>query len=228
MIDFKNVRKIYPNGSIALDQISVHIDKGEFVFLVGASGAGKSTFIKLLSREEVPNEGSVIVNTTDVTNLKKKKIPHLRRKLGIVFQDFRLLRNKTVSENVAFALEVIEEAPSEIKKKVNAVLEMVGLLHKANDLPHNLSGGEQQRVAIARAIVNKPLLLIADEPTGNLDPETSKGIMDLFKEINNFGTTIVMVTHDMDMVKYVNRRTIVINEGQIVKDEERGGKLYEN
>lgn len=228
MIDFKEVRKVYPNGSVALDNISVHIEKGEFVFLLGASGAGKSTFIKLLSHEETPDSGTVIVNDTDVTKLKKSKIPYLRRKLGIVFQDFRLLPNKTVFENVAFALEVIEESPSVIRKKVSTVLEMVGLLHKAKDLPHNLSGGEQQRVAIARAIVNKPLVLIADEPTGNLDPETSKGIMDLFKQINNYGTTILMVTHDMDMVKYVRRRSIVIDKGKVVKDSEEGVYSHEN
>ncbi len=228
MIDFQNVHKVYDNGSIALDDISLHIDKGEFVFIVGASGAGKSTFIKLLSHEIVPDSGRVVVNDVDVTRIKKRKIPYLRRKLGIVFQDFRLLPNKTVFENVAFALEVIEASSSTIKTKVNSVLELVGLLHKANELPHNLSGGEQQRVAIARAIVNKPLVLIADEPTGNLDPKTSMDIMELFKEINNSGTTVVMVTHDMQMVKYLNKRVISLDQGRVVSDGKQGVASYED
>lgn len=221
MIEFRNVNKVYENGTLALDDVSIHIGKGEFVFIVGASGAGKSTFVKLLDREILPDSGTVIVNDTDVTRLKKKKIPFLRRKLGIVFQDFRLLPNKTVFENVAFALEVIEASKSSIKEQVNNVLELVGLLHKADDLPDDLSGGEQQRVAIARAIVNRPLVLLADEPTGNLDPETSKDIMDLFKAINNSGTTVVMVTHDMAMVEYLNKRLIRLNEGRVVEDKER-------
>ena len=228
MIDFQNVHKVYDNGSIALDDISLHIDKGEFVFIVGASGAGKSTFIKLLSHEIVPDSGRVVVNDVDVTRIKKRKIPYLRRKLGIVFQDFRLLPNKTVFENVAFALEVIEASSSTIKTKVNSVLELVGLLHKANELPHNLSGGEQQRVAIARAIVNKPLVLIADEPTGNLDPKTSMDIRELFKENNNSGTTVVMVTHDMQMVKYLNKRVISLDQGRVVSDGKQGVASYED
>lgn len=228
MIEFENVKKIYPNGSTALNDVSIKIDKGEFVLIVGASGAGKSTFIKLLSHEILPDSGRVYVNDSDVTRLKKRRIPYLRRKLGIVFQDFRLLPNKTVFENVAFALEVIEEPSSSIRKKVNAVLDMVGLFNKANDLPHNLSGGEQQRVAIARAIVNRPLILIADEPTGNLDPNTSRDIMDLFKEINNFGTTIVMVTHDMEMVHYLNKRVIALDAGRVVKDDKKGAARREN
>lgn len=222
MIDFRNAKVIYENGSIALDNLSVHIDKSEFVVLVGASGAGKSTFIKLLTRELVATEGIITVDNVDVSRLKKGKIPYYRRKLGVVFQDFRLLPNKTVFENVAFALEVIEERSAEIRRKVNSVLDMVGLLHKAKDLPHNLSGGEQQRVAIARAIVNRPLVLIADEPTGNLDPITSREIMDLFRQINNYGTTVVMVTHDMDMVRYLNKRVIRIEKGQISKETQRG------
>lgn len=222
MIDFRNAKVIYENGSAGLNNLSVHIDKSEFVIIVGASGAGKSTFIRLLTRELVATEGAVTVDNVDVGRLKKSKIPYYRRKLGVVFQDFRLLPNKSVFENVAFALEVIEEKPIIIKKKVNAVLEMVGLLHKSNDLPHNLSGGEQQRVAIARAIVNRPLVLIADEPTGNLDPTTSKDIMDLFRRINNYGTTVVMVTHDMEMVRYLNKRVIRIDKGQITKETARG------
>ena len=218
MIEFQNVKKVYPNGSIALDDISIHIEKGEFVLIVGASGAGKSTFIKLLSHEIVPDSGAVIVNGTDVTRLKRRKIPYLRRKLGIVFQDFRLLPAKTVFENVAFALEVIEASDSVIRERVTLALDLVGLSEKANDLPHNLSGGEQQRVAIARAIVNRPLVLIADEPTGNLDPQTSRDIVELFKEINNSGTTVVMVTHDMDVVSYLNKRVIRLGDGRVVSD----------
>ena len=179
MIEFRNVHKVYDNGSIALEDVSIHIEKGEFVLVCGHSGAGKSTFIKLLSHEVTPDSGTVIVNDVDVTRIKSSKVPYLRRKLGIVFQDFRLLPSKTVFENIAFALEVIEEKPKVIKEKVLNVLELVGLSDKANDLPQDLSGGEQQRVAIARAIVNKPLVLIADEPTGNLDPQTSRDISDL-------------------------------------------------
>lgn len=227
MIEFNHVNKVYENGSLALEDVSIHIDKGEFVLICGASGAGKSTFIKLLSHEVMPDSGTVIVNEIDVTKLKKRKIPYLRRRLGTVFQDFRLLPNKTVFENIAFALEVIEEKPKIIREKVSRVLEMVGLPHKANDLPQDLSGGEQQRVAIARAIVNKPLILIADEPTGNLDPNTSRDIMDLFKTINNSGTTIVMVTHDMEMVRYLNKRVIALEAGRVVSDRMRGAEFHE-
>lgn len=228
MIEFKNVDKVYDNGSLALEDVTVHIEKGEFVLIVGPSGAGKSTFIKLLSHEVVPDHGTVVVNGVDVTRIKKRKIPYLRRKLGIVFQDFRLLPNKTVFENIAFALEVIEEKPAVIKKKVAEVLEMVGLSSKADDLPEDLSGGEQQRVAIARAIVNKPLVLICDEPTGNLDPITSREIVDLFKEINNFGTTVVMVTHNMELVTYLNKRVIALEEGRVVSDNLRGAEFNED
>lgn len=227
MIQFNHVNKVYDNGSLALDDVTIHIEKGEFVLICGPSGAGKSTFIKLLSHEVVPDSGTVIVNDMEVSHLKKWKIPYLRRRLGIVFQDFRLLPNKTVAENIAFALEVIEEKPSVIKERVASVLDMVGLGHKANDLPQDLSGGEQQRVAIARAIVNKPLVLIADEPTGNLDPNTSKGIVELFKTINNSGTTIVMVTHDMEMVKYLNKRVIALEDGRVISDRMRGAEFNE-
>ena len=226
MIQFNHVNKVYDNGSLALDDVTIHIEKGEFVLICGPSGAGKSTFIKLLSHEVVPDSGTVIVNDMEVSHLKKRKIPYLRRRLGIVFQDFRLLPNKTVAENIAFALEVIEEKPSVIKERVASVLDMVGLGHKANDLPQDLSGGEQQRVAIARAIVNKPLVLIA-EPTGNLDPNTSKGIVELFKTINNSGTTIVMVTHDMEMVKYLNKRVIALEDGRVISDRMRGAEFNE-
>lgn len=199
MIDLKDVSKVYENGSIALDHVSLHIGKGEFVFVVGASGAGKSTLIKLLSHEELPSSGSVFVNDIEVNKIAKYKVPYLRRKMGIVFQDFRLLPNKTAAENVAFAMEVIETPRQIIKERVRNVLDLVGLVGKADDLPQNLSGGEQQRVAIARAIVNRPLLLIADEPTGNLDPETSKDIMETFTKINHMGTTVLMVTHDKQL-----------------------------
>lgn len=222
MIDIIDAHVVYSNGQVAVDDLSVHIHHGEFVVVVGPSGAGKSSFIKLLTRELTPDRGSVIFENQDIGRLKKKEVPFYRRKLGIVFQDFRLLPSKTVFENVAFALEVIETRKKDIKPKVNEVLSLVGILHKANELPHNLSGGEQQRVAIARAIVNRPTLLIADEPTGNLDPATSREIMDLFKEINNCGTTVLMVTHDMDMVKYLNKRVIRIEHGRIAKELMRG------
>lgn len=228
MIYFKNVSKVYDNGSVALDHASVHIKKGEFVFVVGASGAGKSTFIKLLDHEELPTEGSVIVNGIEVNKLKKSRVPYLRRRMGIVFQDFRLLPNKTAEENVAFAMEVIEAPRRLIKERVRNVLDLVGLVGKADALPSNLSGGEQQRVAIARAIVNRPLLLIADEPTGNLDPETSKGIMDIFTKVNHMGTTVVMVTHDQQLVDMMNKRVIEIVDGKIVRDEQQGGYDDEN
>ena len=228
MIEFRNIHKVYDNGSVALEDVSIHIEKGEFVLVCGHSGAGKSTFIKLLSHEVQPDSGTVMVNDVDVTRIKSSKVPYLRRKLGIVFQDFRLLPSKTVFENIAFALEVIEEKPKVIQEKVFNVLELVGLSDKANDLPQDLSGGEQQRVAIARAIVNKPLVLIADEPTGNLDPQTSRDISDLFKAINNSGTTVVMVTHDMDMVSYLNKRVIALEGGRVVSDQMRGAAFHEN
>lgn len=223
MIDLKDVSKVYDNGSIALDHVSLHIGKGEFVFVVGASGAGKSTLIKLLSHEELLTSGTVYVDGTAVNRLPKSRVPYLRRKMGIVFQDFRLLPNKTAEENVAFAMEVIESPRRVIKERVRNVLDLVGLLGKADALPHNLSGGEQQRVAIARAIVNRPLLLIADEPTGNLDPETSRDIMDTFKKINHMGTTVLMVTHDKQMVDLMNKRVIEIVDGHVVRDEQKGG-----
>ena len=227
MIEFKNVSKVYDNGSVALDDVCLTINEGEFVLICGHSGAGKSTLFKLLTHEVVPDSGTVIVDDFDVTRMKRSKIPKLRRKLGVVFQDFRLLPNKTVSENIAFALEVIEEKPKVIKEKVSHVLELVGLSDKANDLPEDLSGGEQQRVAIARAIVNRPSVLIADEPTGNLDPDTSKGIVDLFKHINIFGTTVIMVTHNMDLVSYLNKRVIRLKDGRVQSDNMRGAEINE-
>ncbi len=222
MIEFQNVTKVYDNGAVALDNVTIHIEKGEFVLVVGHSGAGKSTLFKLLTHEVIPDEGSVIVNSVDVTQIKGSKVPMLRRKLGVVFQDFRLLPNKTVGENIAFALEVIEEKRSVIKEKVNHVLDLVGLTDKKDDYPEDLSGGEQQRVAIARAIVNRPAVLIADEPTGNLDPITSRDIVDLFKRINNYGTTVVMITHNMDIVSYLNKRVIALENGRVVSDQLKG------
>ena len=228
MIEFKNVSKVYDNGSVALDQVSLHIGKGEFVFVVGARGAGKSTLIRLLSHEELPTEGSVLVNGIEVNRLAKKSVPYLRRKMGIVFQDFRLLPNKTAQENVAFAMEVIEAPRRVIRRRVREVLDLVGLIGKADALPKNLSGGEQQRVAIARAIVNRPLLLIADEPTGNLDPDTSEDIVEVFKKINHMGTTVLMVTHDKTLVDMMNKRVIELDDGKVVRDEQRGGYDDEN
>ena len=227
MIEFKNVSKVYDNGSTALDNVCITVNDGEFVLICGHSGAGKSTLFKLLTHEVTPDTGAVIVDEFDVTKMKRSKIPKLRRKLGVVFQDFRLLPNKSVAENIAFALEVIEEKPKVIKEKVAHVLELVGLSDKANDLPEDLSGGEQQRVAIARAIVNRPSVLIADEPTGNLDPNTSKGIVDLLKHINNFGTTVIMVTHNMDIVTYLNKRVIELKDGRVLSDNMRGAEFNE-
>lgn len=221
MICFENVTKRYGNN-IALRNLNLHIEKGEFVFLVGPSGAGKSTFIKLLSHETVPDEGKVFVDGIEVNRLKKSKIPYLRRKLGIVFQDFRLLPNKTAFENVAFALEVMEVSRTEIKQKVHNALELVNLTAKANQLPANLSGGEQQRVAIARALVNRPVVLIADEPTGNLDPATAQTIMELFNHINHLGTTIIMVTHAKELVNRMHKRVLTIEDGEIVRDVQKG------
>lgn len=227
MIEFQNVSKVYDNGAVALDNVTIHIEKGEFVLVVGHSGAGKSTLFKLLTHEVIPDEGSVIVNSVDVTRIKGSKVPMLRRKLGVVFQDFRLLPNKTVGENIAFALEVIEEKRSVIKEKVNHGLDLVGLTDKKDDYPEDLSGGEQQRVAIARAIVNRPAVLIADEPTGNLDPITSRDIVDLFKRINNYGTTVVMITHNMDIVSYLNKRVIALENGRVVSDQLKGAAFNE-
>ena len=221
MIRFEKVTKRYGNN-IALRNLNLHIEKGEFVFLVGPSGAGKSTFIKLLSHETVPDEGKVFVDGIEVNRLKKSKIPYLRRKLWIVFQDFRLLPNKTAFENVAFALEVMEVSRTEIKQKVHNALELVNLTAKANQLPANLSGGEQQRVAIARALVNRPVVLIADEPTGNLDPVTAQTIMQLFNHINHLGTTIIMVTHAKELVNRMHKRVLTIEDGEIVRDVQKG------
>ena len=228
MIHMKDVCKIYENGAVALDHVNVDIEKGEFVFLVGASGAGKSTFIKMLLREVLPSEGVLMVNGRDVVHMAHGDVPYLRRGLGVIFQDYRLLPDKTVFENVAFAMQVIEAPRRIMQRSVNAVLDVVGLREKYKCFPNQLSGGEQQRVAIARAIVNDPAIVIADEPTGNLDPETSWGIMDIFKRINAAGTTIVMATHDKTIVDTMKKRVIAIEDGRIVRDEARGAYGYEN
>lgn len=223
MITFDDVSLNYDARHTALSNINIHIDKGEFVFIVGPSGAGKSTFVKILTHELVPETGSVIVNNIKINKLKPSKVPYYRRSLGIIFQDFRLLSEKTVFENIAFVLRVTGTKSKDIKERVNKVLDLVGLRGKEKELPSKLSGGEQQRVAIARALVNQPTLLIADEPTGNLDPKTSEEIMKLFTEINHMGTTIIMVTHNKDLVNAMHKRVVNIEEGHIVNDVKKGG-----
>lgn len=224
----KEVSKVYDNGVAALNNVNIDIEKGEFVFVVGSSGAGKSTFIKMILREVLPSKGRLIVNGRDVMTMKESEVPYLRRGLGIVFQDYRLLPDKTVYENVAFAMQVIEAPRREMQKRVNNVLDLVGLKEKFKSFPSQLSGGEQQRVAIARAIVNSPMIVIADEPTGNLDPETSWDIMDIFKRINKTGTTIVMATHDKNIVDTMQRRVVAIENGCIIRDEMKGVYGYED
>lgn len=228
LIELHNVTKTYENGSDALLNVSLKIDKGEFAFIIGTSGSGKSTLIKLLLKEVEPNHGEIIINNQNITKLKKKQIPHLRRGLGVVFQDFRLLPNKTVYENVAFAMQIVEASPKEIRRSVPMVLSMVGLSRKAKAYPNQLSGGEQQRTALARAIVNNPSILLADEPTGNLDPGTSWEIMKVLKDINNRGTTIVIATHEKDIVDKMKKRVIELKEGILVRDLQKGGYSYEN
>lgn len=224
----EDVYKKYPNGVVAANGINVRIKQGEFVYVVGPSGAGKSTFIKMMYREEKPSKGTIMINGVNLAKLKESKVPHFRRHLGVVFQDFKLLPTLTVFENVAFALEVIEEHPKNIKKRVMETLDLVNLKHKVRMLPTELSGGEQQRVSIARSIVNAPKVMIADEPTGNLDPETSWDIMRIFEEINNRGTTIVMATHNREIVNTIRHRVIAIESGQIIRDEQRGDYGYES
>ncbi|MBA1334245.1 MAG: Cell-division-associated, ABC-transporter-like signaling protein FtsE [Firmicutes bacterium] len=223
MIILNGVTKKYPSGTIALNGINIEIHKGEFVFFVGPSGAGKSTLIKLLMREQVATSGTIMIDGIDIATLKRRQIPHLRRKLGVVFQDFRLLNNKTVFENVAFAMQIVESSKREIVRQVPRVLSLVGLGDKAGAYPAQLSGGEQQRVSLARAIVNNPPILIADEPTGNLDPDTAWEIMKLLKEINHRGTTVIMATHARDIVNYMRQRVVTLEKGRITRDQERGG-----
>ncbi|MGJ9385411.1 cell division ATP-binding protein FtsE [Salipaludibacillus sp. CF4.18] len=228
MIQMQDVWKTYPNGVMAVNGISIYIKKGEFVYVVGPSGAGKSTFIKMMFREEKPTRGEISIDGKNLSKIKERHIPYLRRNMGVVFQDFKLLPSLTVFENVSFAMEVIEESKANIKKRVMEVLDIVRLKNKARFLPHELSGGEQQRVAIARAIVNNPSVLIADEPTGNLDPETSWEIMRILEEINDRGTTIIMATHNRDIVDSMRKRVIAIENGRISRDEARGMYGYES
>lgn len=222
MIEFKQVSKIYEDNTAALKNINLAIKKGEFLFLVGPSGSGKSTFIKLLIKEINESEGSIYIAGRNICNLKSNRIPQLRRNIGCVFQDFKLLPNKTIFENVAFTLEVIGKPVYEIKIQVPQVLKLVGLYSKINSYPHQLSGGEQQRVSIARAFVNRPPILLADEPTGNLDPGTSEGIMKILSRINLIGTTVLMATHDRNIVNSMRRRVVELEEGEIIRDQKRG------
>ena len=222
MLELVNVTKSYPNGPVALDNVSMTMDKGEFVFVVGQSGAGKTTLTKLLLCEEKPTSGSIYIQDKDITKLKPRHIPALRRSIGIVFQDFRLMPNWTVEENVAFAMIVVEAAPKQIKRRVAEVLDLVHLTHRRKQTPGQLSGGEQQRVALARAIVNSPDLLIADEPTGNLDPDTSWDIVQLILDINRIGTTVLMVTHAAQIVDRLRKRVVALQSGRVIRDQEGG------
>lgn len=227
MIDLKNVVKSYEEGIRAINGIDLHVDDGEFVFLVGPSGSGKTTIIKLLTAELKPTSGTVHVNGCELENIKKKKIPYLRRTLGVIFQDFRLIDNLTVYDNVAFAMRVIGASNRQIKKRVPYVLELVGLETKSRRLPHELSGGEQQRVAIARALINNPAMIIADEPTGNLDPQRSYEIMMLLEQINALGTTVMVVTHEKELVNRFTKRVVAINDGRVISDGMDGYYAYE-
>jgi cell division transport system ATP-binding protein len=227
MIKLENVTKEYKGGTVALRDATADIQKGEFVFLVGQSGSGKSTFIRLLNKEEDPNQGRIIVAGKDLGELSGWRVPYLRRNIGCIFQDFKLLPKKTVYENVAFALEVIGRPKHVVKKQVPAILDLVGLGSKTGNFPDELSGGEQQRVSVARAFVNHPPLIVADEPTGNLDPDTSVGIMQLLYRINRSGTTVLMVTHDREMVDKMRRRVLQLERGRLARDERRGGYTQE-
>ena len=222
MIEFKNVSKTYSTGTEAVHNANFKIEKGEFAFLVGASGSGKSTLIKLILKEEEPSAGNIIINGKDTTFLKKNRIPYLRRSMGVVFQDFRLLPDKTVYENVAFAMYIVRATPKHIRRQVPMVLSLVGLSNKSKVYPNELSGGEQQRVALARALVNNPSMIIADEPTGNLDPDTAWEIMSLLNDINLRGTTVVVATHAKDLVDRMKKRVIKIENGNIIRDSKGG------
>ncbi|HIS62220.1 MAG TPA: cell division ATP-binding protein FtsE [Candidatus Scybalomonas excrementigallinarum] len=227
MIVLDNVSMTYPGGNTALEDINIKIEKGEFVFIVGRSGSGKTTLIKLLLRELLPTKGTIMVDNKDLTKLKRREVPKMRRKIGVVFQNFRLLKDLTVYENVAFAQRVIEAPAHQIRRQVPSMLTMVGLADKYRAYPRQLSGGEQQRVAIARALVNEPPILIADEPTGNLDPENSVEIMKMLDEINKRGTTVVVVTHNQEIVNMMQKRVITLKKGKIISDEEKGGYTYD-
>ncbi len=221
MIEFQNVSKTYPNGTHALYDVDIHIDKGEFVFIVGASGAGKSTFLKLIMHEETPSAGEIIINGKKTSKMKRKEVPYLRRHMGIVFQDFRLIEKMNVFDNVAFAMRAVGEKNSVIKKRVPYVLDLVGLKGKMKNKPSELSGGEQQRVSLARALVNNPEIIVADEPTGNVDPEMSHEIIELLNEINAMGTTVLIVTHEHDLVREFHQRVITIDKGRVISDTKR-------
>ena len=223
MIELHGVTKVYSNGAVGLNNVSLRIEKGEFVFITGNSGSGKSTFLKMLYKEVEPDHGKIIINNKDITKMKKRQIPYLRRELGMVFQDFRLLPYKTVYENVAFAMEIVGASSKEIRRNVPVVLGLVGLSRKARCYPNELSGGEQQRTALARAIVNNNPILIADEPTGNLDPATSWEIMNCLQDINKRGVTVIMATHEREIVNALKKRVIEISSGQISKDVYEGG-----
>lgn len=227
MIDFINVSMEYKEGKKVLDNVNMHIEKGEFVFLVGSSGAGKSTIIKLLMKEVDPTSGRIILNNKDITSVSNRQVPYIRREIGVVFQDFRLLPKKTVFENVAFAMEIVGASSKQIRRQVPIVLGMVGLSEKAHHYPAELSGGEQQKVSIARAIINNPSVLVADEPTGNLDPDNAWEIMKLIKYINKRGTTVIMATHANQIVDMMKRRVIQINDGVIIRDTQKGVYSYE-
>lgn len=227
IIALENVSMTYPGGTSAIKELSLKIHKGEFVFIVGSSGSGKSTLIKLLLKEVEPTAGKVFVNGRDLTRLRRSQVPRHRRGLGVVFQDFRLLRDRNVFENVAFAQKIVGASNYEIRRQVPAMLSVVGLSEKYDSLPRELSGGEQQRVALARALVNKPLILLADEPTGNLDPKNSWEIMSLLEEVNKKGTTVVVVTHNREIVDIMQKRVITMNKGFMVSDEQKGGYSYE-
>lgn len=225
MIELKNVTKSYPNGVHALNRVSLTIEDGEFIYIIGPTGSGKSTIIKILNGEEVPDSGLVMVDGVDVGSLKHRKVPYYRRNIGCVFQDYRLLPTLTVQENIAFALEVLGISKKEIRSRVDEVLELVDLKNKARAYPNELSGGQQQRVTIGRAIANNPKLLIADEPTGNLDPEKSLEIIALLEKINQLGTTVLMVTHDIVLVEKFKKRTVTLDQGYVVKDSKKGGYI---
>ena len=228
MIEFKNVCKKYENGTEALKDVSLKIDDGEFVFITGRSGSGKSTLLRILLKEVEPTSGRVVVNDMDLGRMPRRYVPKYRRQLGVVFQDFRLLPDRNVYENIAFAQKVVEAPNRKIKSRVLAMLSMVGLLDKYKAFPNELSGGEQQRIAIARALVNKPAILLCDEPTGNLDPANSNEIMKILNQVNKQGTTVLVVTHNMEIVQQMKKRTITMSEGKIISDQEKGGYFYED
>ncbi len=228
MIRFVDTTKIYPNGVVGLKNLTLKVEKGEFAFIIGASGSGKSTFLKLITREESPSEGEIYVNGYNVHDMARAEVPYLRRSLGMVFQDFRLLPNRTAYENIAFAMQIVEATPREIRRQVPLALGLVGLSKKAKAYPNQLSGGEQQRVVLARALVNNPSVLIADEPTGNLDPKTSWEIMNLLEEINQRGTTVIVATHEKSIVDGMKKRVIALERGELKSDERKGLYIHED